>query len=401
MSSAAFDLIKALCRDRESSESQLISQLESTLRTTNPEVLNEKDRYDRTLLYYAVMKRSVEFIKVLVETNGGLQSVKTADRSGRLPIHIACVHCNVKVVKYLLSIYPESINIANKYGHYPVHNVIWNRVRADDRDIGDLIRFLLLHDQGVVSKPTTTRDNLALHVVCMRQLSLEIVKVVYNTYPQAIHRRNNYGHTPLDVCDDDHTKTFLEAQLEWERQAHEQTQTDEKGQLPIHRFLHENQNVHVGTVRLMIHANPNSATARDNTGFNPLHYACKFGHVDVVKFLLDSNQEYLKEVNFSGDLPLHIACLEGKCSVINCILKSSDYGISLRNKDDKLPLELLLLCEHDVNRDSLEYIEAVNRLLRAHPNVLGCLAANDGDLDGEGISREVSSCALKRKHGSI
>jgi hypothetical protein len=51
----------------------------------------------------------------------------------------------------------------------------------------------------------------------------------------------------------------------------------------------------------------------------------------------------------------------------------------------------LLLCA-DVNRDCLKYIEAVNRLLRADPDVLGCLVAN------KGISRDTSSSALKRKH---
>jgi ankyrin repeat protein len=57
----------------------------------------------------------------------------------------------------------------------------------------------------------------------------------------------------------------------------------------------------------MISANPESVTARDNAGLNPLHYACNFGQVDVVKFLVDSNEISLKEVGLSGELPLHLA----------------------------------------------------------------------------------------------
>jgi ankyrin repeat protein len=123
----------------------------------------------------------------------------------------------------------------------------------------------------------------------------------------------------------------------------------------------------------MISANPESATARDNTGLNPLHHACNFCQVDVVKLLVDSNENSLEEV------PLHLACREGKCSVINWIMDRSDYGVSLRNKDGKLPIELLLCA--NVNRDSLEYVEAMNRLLslRAYPVIMECLAANDGD----------------------
>ena len=99
----------------------------------------------------------------------------------------------------------------------------------------------------------------------------------------------------------------------------------------------------------------------------PLHYACRIGQLDVVKFLLDFDEGSYKEVTLKGDLPLHIACLEGHCSDINHILEKADYGVSLRNQDGKLPIELLL--EAHIDRESLEYVEAFNRLLRAHPGV--------------------------------
>lgn len=105
--------------------------------------------------------------------------------------------------------------------------------------------------------------------------------------------------------------------------------------------------------------------------------------MDVVKFLLEYTEDFLKEVTLSGELPLHIACRAGKCSVINCILEK----VSLRNKDDKLPLELLLCA--DVDRDSFDYVEAINRLLRSHSGVLECL--NGGDLLVDDIKRSFIS----------
>jgi ankyrin repeat protein len=114
MPSKAFNQIWDLCRDRESSESELISQLKSVL--TNPEVLNETNDNGQTLLHFAAEQRSVEFIKLLVETDGGLESVMMADNFGYLPIHLACCNCNLEAAKYLHPIYPESINIADNYG---------------------------------------------------------------------------------------------------------------------------------------------------------------------------------------------------------------------------------------------------------------------------------------------
>jgi ankyrin repeat protein len=133
----------------KSSESELISQLESVLRS-NPEVLNERDRNGTglALLHYAAKRRSVEFIKILVETNGGIESAKTADHNGYLPIHWACFFCNVEAVKYLLSINPESINIANPDGLYPLHCALCHTSETNDRK--DLVRFLLLRDPSAL-----------------------------------------------------------------------------------------------------------------------------------------------------------------------------------------------------------------------------------------------------------
>jgi ankyrin repeat protein len=180
MPSKAFDCIFDLCADRKSSESELISQIESVLRT-NSDVLNEKETrvYHQTLLHIAAAKRrSVEFTKLLVETGEGHESVRATDNHGYLPIHLACYYCNLEVAKYLHRIYQESINLVGNDGLYPLHCALWDRAAsaawdsmATDEDLEDLIRYLLLHDQGAVSKPVLTDNNataLALHLACER-----------------------------------------------------------------------------------------------------------------------------------------------------------------------------------------------------------------------------------------
>jgi hypothetical protein len=69
-----------------------------------------------------------------------------------------------------------------------------------------------------------------------------------------------------------------------------------------------------------------------------------------------------------GYLPLHIACLAGKCHVVNYILERSNHGASLPIHG-KLPIGILLSKLADCDRDSIEYVEAVGRLLRANPKM--------------------------------
>jgi ankyrin repeat protein len=160
MPSSAFDRIKILCLEVEGiPESELISQLKSILRA-NPDVQYEQDEQDdwgRTILHYAVDKRSVEFTKLLVEDSN---LVKTANNYGQLPIHFACHHGNVEVAKYLYSIYPESINIATMNGNYPIHCVLRSHARSSGHE--DLTRFLLLHDQGAVLTASTIDSSFCI-----------------------------------------------------------------------------------------------------------------------------------------------------------------------------------------------------------------------------------------------
>jgi ankyrin repeat protein len=161
---------------------------------------------------------------------------------------------------------------------------------------------------------------------------------------------------------------FLAAQLELERQARVINRQDENGQLPFHRALRASE-PSLGSIKLMAAANPASLTTADNQGFIPLHFACQLGHLDIVKYLVDANEESLRVESSSGHLPLHLACLGGHCSIVNYILERSFNGVSLRIHD-KLPIELLLCDYANCDTDSLEFVEAFGRLLRANPEVV-------------------------------
>jgi ankyrin repeat protein len=366
-----FKAIKALCFKSETRpESELVEALESIIQS-NPLAVRERDAngWGPTLLHWAAQNRSVDFVKRLVESDGGRECVMAINSRGRLPIHIACIYGNVEVAKYLLLLYPESINVRDNDGYSSLHVVVaTGECTEEDRE--ELTRFLILHDQGALAMPNRLGD-LPLHRVCRAgHQNLSVVKLLFDANPNAITMQNNRGDTPLNIArhfNQTEFAVFLQSQLELQHQARDIVQPDQNGQLPIHRVL-RNREPSLGTIKLIVADNRASLAAADSRGFIPLHIACKFGHLDIVKYLIEAKEDSLQATTVTGYLPLHIACLAGKCHVVNCILERSDFGAS-SPIHGKLPIDLLLSDLANCDRNSLEYVDALGRLLCLNPAV--------------------------------
>ena len=373
MNSDSFQVVKRLCQYRETNnlkESGLLKRLKSTL-SANPDVVHEVDIRGKTLLHYAAMYRSVEFCKLLLEFNP--QAVRVTDRYGELPFYLSCYGCpsgiNVETAKYLYELYPESIDIADAMGSYPIHCLC--RKGYNFKSLGhifELTQFLLKHDRGAVAKPTNF-GRLPLHLAAKGK-TLSMVKLVFDAYPEAIYV-GYQGKTFLQIAKGGNRceaiLTFLKSQLEFARQSAEDTTPDENGQLPIHRGLFDKV-LRLGTVKLIVKANPTIINAADNQGCIPLHIACQVGDSDIVENLIETNIDSLEINDFDGNCALHHACLAGNCDIINCILYKSALGSSARNSNGMLPIQVLLY-KADCNRGSLEYVSAIYGLLLAYPNV--------------------------------
>ena len=100
----------------------------------------------------------------------------------------------------------------------------------------------------------------------------------------------------------------------------------------------------------------------------PLHESIQGNATLGVFKLLFDKCSFLSEPDADRNYPLHVACEEGHCGVINYILKVSTVAVSEQNSNSKLPIELLL--ESDCDKDDLQYIEALWRLLAASPTAI-------------------------------
>ena len=375
MASFHFNCIQSLCENEDDfPESFFLEQLNSIL-SKDPTVSHERDSNGYTLLHYAARYRSVEFCKCLVVSNPEAVAVQT-NRMGTLPFHISCHKNNAETAKYLFQLHPESIDMPDNKLHYPIHYLLSNHsnytIYGEKTSLFKLTQFLLKHDRGAVTKP----DNdgwLPLHHAC-RFHDLDIVKAIFDAYPEAIHIRNfdgpNGGPPFLlatrNNCDDG-IRPYLYTQLQFISLAEEEKVPDGDGQLPIHAALQE-KDISLGAVKLMLKANPGSICAADNQGRIPLHIACQFGEIEIVKHLLDADKGSLKTCDLRGNCALHHACLAGNFNIIHFILDQPDHGVSLNNKDGQLPTQLLLF-QTNCDRDSFQFMNAIYALLRAYPAI--------------------------------
>ena len=63
------------------------------------------------------------------------------------------------------------------------------------------------------------------------------------------------------------------------------TTVDENGWLPLHRALKDNTSL--GSIKLLMRANPAAVQVSDQNGAHPLHIACEFSPVKVVQLLVE------------------------------------------------------------------------------------------------------------------
>ena len=316
-------------------------------------------------VHYAFKYKSTAFCKELIDAY--LESLRVASYDGVLPIHRAC--CDGKrddtndTIQYMLELDPELINAEDSEGNLPIHY-------AADHARTKLIELLLKYDPDAASKEVNNGSRrLPLHLACNYPIPIQ---VLYDAYPEAILISDEDGDTPLDLARNQPTKNFLQTQLVYARQAQDMTAittVDETGQLPLHRAL--KNNAPLGSIKLLTRANPAAVQVSDQNGAHPLHIACKLSSVKVVKFLVELDGDTLNNVDANDDSPLHYACRRGNLGIVKYLLQANAPSISDRNNDNKLAIHLLFECGSVIlDQDSLEYVETIQQLLLANPEVV-------------------------------
>jgi len=244
----------------------------------------------------------------------------------------------------------------------------------------DKIELLLTHDPDAASKKTNN-ESFPLHLACgSYQGCLEVVKALFDAFPQAINVCDREGQTPFELASNLKTLdleiiNFLEAQLAYAREAKDttvMTTPDEIGWLPLHHALKDAASL--GSIKLFVTGNTAALQVADPKGVYPLHIACEFSSVKIVKYLIgELDGISMDQLDINKDTPLHYACRGRKLEVVKYLLDEHTSLVSSAglNEEGKLPIHSLCESGNDnVDSDSTEYIEVIWRMLLANPEVI-------------------------------
>jgi hypothetical protein len=320
------------------------------------------------------------------------------DVNDALPLHHSCGGGTVATVQYLYKLYPDAINhVTRSGGFYPVHYTIGSMdVRDDPTTAVDIVKFLLDCDPNV--KFQKVAGVFLLRAACELEPNdsniearIQIIKEIYDAYPEAIED----DRIASDINEfHQQVQTFINGELVYARQAKDlrlMTTPDDSGQLPLHTAIQNN--VSLGSIKLLVKGNPLAAQSLDISSRLPLHVACEHhASPSVVQYLVGLDISTLSSVDSEGNTALHFACRGAKYDTIAMFLDKYDAAsVSKRNSQKKLPIDLLWESNEVLDRESIEYTESVFRLLKAYPETLVNIDMNmEPDATQNGKKRKVS-----------
>ena len=363
-----------LCNNKKVDEATA-NQILKLLIEKCPEAVRHADDDGNLPIHLAAFHASSpDYFRVLIEAYPGSEQTSNAD--GALPLHIACKKTTVTMVEYFCKLFPEATNHATTKGQrYPIHMAIFHRDGPEAALA--IVQFLLERNPNAMLQKYKGRS--LLHCACVGGYNindsnigaaLEVIKIIYDSHPEAIEE--NRIASDIQIFHQQ-VQAFINRELVYAHQAKDlrlMTTPDDNRQLPLHTALQND--VRLGSIKLLVKGNPHAVQSPDNSGALPLHVACRLrDSVDIAKYLIELDTSTLCVADRDGNTALHFACRGAKYDTMALLLEKYDaVSVTKRNAQGKLPIDLLWESNAMEDRESVEYTESIFRLLKAHPETL-------------------------------
>ena len=251
------------------------------------------------------------------------------------PLHTACRHGLLNVVKYIMDEVRPVIEIP-----VPLSSLLSVTCQTGRADI---IQYLLQAEEMVhsrlcfereldpeevssaisvsdyaqrIHKPSVALRDSLLHTAC-KCGNVSLVKTLLRDYRYGSVTKDPNGDTPLHCACISDIIDILDLILTKFGELH--TVQNSKGNTPLH-IACEWGSINAACILITrLHCDPNVC---NEDGETPLHLACKYGRLDICKLLLDNDRcNVTAQTSKTKEAPLHIACCHTASELVKCLLE--------------------------------------------------------------------------------
>ena len=270
-----------------------------------------RDIEGNTVLHLAC-QYSIMFI---IEDNSYHHNNSSVNNKGQMPLHIACAHGNLEIIKIIISSQPGlDINLQDSNGNTPLHVACkceWNKT-----EVLPCFRYLLLERKCSVNIQNNLKQ-LPFHIL-LKNYNVtadmeESILAMCSKSDIDINAQDSKGMTLLHIACDTGSLSmvrYLTSNFQCDVNL-----SDNGGNLPLH-YAVKSQGWDSNTSLEMVQLVSKGCTqihAKNNSGITPLHTACTNCNMNVVKYLV-FHKKYPLNVNLNpandvyDDLDIHLAC---------------------------------------------------------------------------------------------
>ncbi|XP_055999077.1 uncharacterized protein LOC125656784 isoform X1 [Ostrea edulis] len=239
---------------------------------TYPDLLHSVRNTGWNAALHAAQGGNVKILKVLAE-NG--VDVKHQNNYNCNILHVACVHSNFEMSRYIIQTYPDLLHSVDKDG--------WNAALFAARG-GNVKILQLLADNTVDVKHKENDGWNILNVACGHS-NLEMSHYIIQAYPDLLHSISNTG---------------------WNAALH----AAQGGNVKILKLLADNEV---------------DVKHKDNHGLNILHVACVHSNLAMSHHIIQTYPDLLNSVNDYGEDAAILAAREGNIKIIQLL---ANHGVN-------------------------------------------------------------------------
>lgn len=170
--------------------SPIYNKISSSMATTDSETDEEKNHEDSVLMS---LVHAYDWAAVLARVTAHPSEAKLVGAEGRTPLHMACEHdAPAVVIQSLLKAYPDASVQIGSSNMTPLH------ITCSSQDASvNVIRVLLELGNNAQCSLRDVDGDTPLHTACRCGASLDVLEVLIQANPQAVHQRDLEGLTPL------------------------------------------------------------------------------------------------------------------------------------------------------------------------------------------------------------